>query len=207
MMAGETISEAAVLRGAYGEPSERAARKVLPTLDRHCRNFIALSPFFCLGTSRADGGADVSPRGDAPGFVRVVDDRTLLIPDRPGNNRLDSMSNIIANPNVGLIFFVPGIEETLRVNGMARVIRDPAALAGFAVNGKVPKAAILVEVREAFLHCAKALKRSRLWQDDYRVARDAFPTLGQIIKDQTQVQISAEEAEERIQEGYRTRLY
>lgn len=194
------------LRHLYGEPSERARLKALTKLDRHCRRFIELSPFLVIGTADASGDADCSPRGDAPGFVQILDERTLAIPDRPGNNRADTLSNIIANPNVGLIFFVPGINETLRVNGRARVVTDTGILDGMAVNGKLPKSAILVTVEQAFLHCAKALIRSRLWDPDTRVERSVYPSLGKILADQI-AGVDAEVAEASIEQGYREKLY
>lgn len=205
-MTEATISNAETLRGLYGPPSERAARKVLPRLDRHCRHFIALSPFLVIGTADAQGRADCSPRGDAPGFVVVLDDSTLLIPDRLGNNRVDTMTNIVENPNIGLIFFVPGINETLRVNGKARVTTDPALLVPLAVGGKAPRTGILVAVEEAFLHCAKALIRSGLWQVESQVDRKSFPSLGRILADQIGGMDPAA-AEAGIEESYRTRLY
>ena len=194
------------LRDLYPEPTELARKKCLSRLDRHCRKFISLSPFLCIGTSRPDGG-DVSPRGDAPGFVRVLDDTTILIPDRPGNNLLDSLSNVTENPNVGILFMIPGIEETLRINGVASVVTDGDALASMEVNGKRPRSALKVEVREAFLHCAKAIRRSRLWDDDYRVDRGTFPTLGRMLTDQMETDLTPEEAEERVQDSLRNRLY
>ena len=196
----------AQLRDLYPEPSELARKKCLSRLDRHCRKFISLSPFLCIGTSRPDGG-DVSPRGDAPGFVRVLDDTTILIPDRPGNNLLDSLSNVTENPNVGILFMIPGIEETLRINGVASVVTDGDALASMEVNGKRPRSALKVEVREAFLHCAKAIRRSRLWDDDYRVDRGTFPTLGRMLTDQMETDLTPDEAEERVQDSLRNRLY
>jgi len=195
------------LRALFGEPSELALRKQLAYLDKHCRNFIAHSPFLVIGTTRPGSGTDVSPRGDAPGFVQVIDDTTLAIPDRPGNNRLDTMSNLVHAPEVGLIFFIPGIDETLRVNGAAEISRDEALLAKAAVNGKRPAVAIIVKVREAFLHCGKALKRSRLWGGDYRVDAKAFPSLGRMIVDQAKPGMTVAEAEARIEEGYKTKLY
>jgi len=200
------ISDHAALRGHYGAVSVLAARKTLRRLDGHCRAFIALSPFLVLASADADGRADASPRGDAPGFVAVLDDATLLLPDRPGNNRVDSYGNIVASAGVGLIFFVPGIEETLRVNGRARVVTDAALLAPAEAQGKAPKAGLLVAVEEAFFHCAKALKRAHLWDAARHVERSRFPSLGRIIADQTAA-CSAEEAEARIEEGYRLRLY
>ncbi|MFO1059889.1 MAG: pyridoxamine 5'-phosphate oxidase family protein [Dongiaceae bacterium] len=208
-----TIGEESALRGLFGQPGRLAAQKTLHALDRHCRDFIARSPFLCLGTADAAGRADVSPRGDRPGFVLVLDDRTLAIPDRPGNNRIDSMSNIVANPNVGLLFLIPGFEDTLRVNGKAEIVRDPDLLDRTAVDGKRPKVAIRVAVEECFLHCAKALKRSRLWEPESRAERSVMPTLGQMILDQTAgagaapAETEVREADRLIDENYRTQLY
>ena len=199
-------TDAVDLRALYGEPGALARRKTLPRLDRHCRAFIAASPFLVIGSAGADSRADVSPRGDAPGFVAVLDDRRLLIPDRPGNNRLDTMANIEANPNVGLIFFVPGMNETLRVNGRATITTDAAALAPLAVQGRAPKAGILVEVEEAFLHCAKALIRSRLWDSETRIDRAAFPSLGRMLADQVGG-VDVAEADARVEDSIRNRLY
>jgi PPOX class probable FMN-dependent enzyme len=200
------ITDAAALRDFYGDISQLAQMKELTRLDKHCRAFIALSPFLVLATADTAGRLDASPRGDAPGFVLVLDDTTLLLPDRPGNNRVDSYNNIVANPGVATVFFVPGIEETLRVNGRARVTTDAALLAAAEAMGKVPRAGLLIDVEQAFFHCAKALKRSHLWDASRHVERSAFPSLGKIIADQT-AQISAEEAEARIDDGYRNRLY
>ena len=150
------------LRGNYGEPMDIALMKQLGKLDEHCKDFISRSPFLCIGTSAADGKADVSPRGDPPGFVQVLDDNTIFIPDRPGNNRLDTMSNIVANPDVGLLFLIPGFEDALRVNGKATLVKDEKILERCAVNRKVPTMGIMVEINEAYLHCAKAVRRSKL---------------------------------------------
>ena len=201
-----TISNKDDLRGFFGEPSERAAKKDIGRLDKHCRNFIALSPFCVLSTADADGRADASPKGDAPGFVAVLDDHTLVIPDRPGNNRVDSMQNILDNPHVGLIFFVPGMNETLRVNGRARITTEAELLAPLAVRGKAPQAGLVVEIEEVFLHCAKALMRSRLWDPETQIDRKSFPSLGRMLADQIEGQ-DPEQAERAIEEGYRTKLY
>src|SRR5690606_22910928 len=171
------------LRARFAPPSRLATLKQLDRLDHNCRRFIELSPLVCLATARPGGLADNSPRGDAPGFVKVLDERTLLIPDRPGNNRLDSMANIVHNPNVGLLFLIPGVNETLRVNGRARLVTRPDLLQRFEVRGRAPKIAIMVEVVEAFLHCSKALLRARLWQEDARVDRAVLPSLGRMIAD------------------------
>jgi len=194
------------LRGCYPRPLERSLRKSLTKLDAHMRHFISLSPFLCLGTS-GDGGGDVTPRGDSPGFVHVLDDQTLLIPDWPGNNRLDSLTNVVANPNVGLLFLVPGVNETLRVNGSAEITMEPALLERWTVNGKHPRSAMRVTVREAYLHCAKALMRAKLWEDDYRIERKELPTYAQMLKDQGVTTQSVDELQAAIDESYRTRLY
>ena len=201
------IPDYAALRAHMGQVSALAERKVLPRLDGHCRAFIALSPFLVIATADRDGRVDASPRGDPPGFVRVVDDGTLLLPDRPGNNRVDSFANVVDSPGVGLLFFVPGIEETLRVNGRAHLVTDEAALADSAVNGRAPKTGLLVAVEEVFFHCAKALKRSRLWDGTAQVERSSFPSLGRVLSDQMRDAITVEDAEERIAVGYRDRLY
>ena len=195
------------LRECYPDPpSERARLKVQRELDGHMRNFIALSPFVCLGSSTADG-ADVTPRGDRPGFVHVLDDETLLIPDWPGNNRLDTLMNIEANPNVGLLFLIPGFTESLRVNGVAEISIDPALIERWTVNGRHPRSVVRVSVREAFLHCGKAILRSKLWDEESKVDRDALPSYGQMLKDQTQVRDTAEQIQASVEDAYKTRLY
>jgi hypothetical protein len=201
-----TISEEDQLRALYGEPGDLVRRKELPTLDGHCRAFIAASPFLVIATADAKGRADASPRGDGPGFVAIVDERTLLIPDRPGNKRLDSLRNVLENPNVGLIFFVPGMNETLRVNGRAELITDRALLEPLAVGGKVPLSGIVVRIEEAYLHCAKALIRSKLWDPAVQIDRKIFPTLGQMIADQIDG-IDADAADADIEDAYTKRLY
>ncbi|MEM6745506.1 MAG: MSMEG_1061 family FMN-dependent PPOX-type flavoprotein, partial [Pseudomonadota bacterium] len=152
------IEDEAALRALHHAPMSRATDKVLPALDIHCRRFIEASPF-CVISTQGPGGADVSPRGDPPGFVRILDLKTLLLPDRVGNNRLDGMANLLANPRVGLLFLVPGMDETLRVNGTARLTDDARVLAPCAVQNRAPKLGVLITVEEAFLHCGKALIR------------------------------------------------
>ena len=203
----EVINEKADLRARYGERSERAVLKQLDHLDQHCRAFIALSPFLVIGTMGADGLGDVSPRGDAPGFVSVGDERTLVIPDRRGNNRTDTLLNLIDNTGVGLLFLVPGMNETLRVNGTARIVTDEGVLESLVAQGKLPRSALVVEVKEAYLQCAKALIRSRLWADDYRIERKSFPSLGQIITDQIGAGGDGEAADREVQDAYRAKLY
>ena len=154
------------LRELYGPPTVRALAKQQAVLNEDSRAFIAHSPFLAMGTSSADGRCDVSPKGDAPGFVQVLDDHTLLIPDRPGNNRLDGLGNIVQNAHVGLLFFIPGREDTLRVNGRATIVRDEALLDRLRVDGKRPRTALVVEVEEVFMHCARSFKRAGLWQPE-----------------------------------------
>ncbi len=198
------------LRAKFGEVSHLASAKSRPALDKFSRQFISLSPFLVISTADANGRADLSPRGDPPGFVHVIDDNTLLIPDRPGNNRLDTMANIMANPNVGLLFFVPGFEDTLRLNGKARITDDADLLAACKVNGKQPVVGILVTLEEVFLHCAKALKRSKLWDPDSRQDRAQLPSIARIILEQTSTPVAGPEAakiDAEVEEEYRTALY
>jgi len=175
------ITEVEQLREIMGEPVhpilyEKATAKLTDPITR----FIAMSPFLTLATHSADGRTDVSPRGDAPGFVHVQDVQTLVIPERPGNRRLDSVINILDDGNVAMLFMIPGVSETVRVNGTAVVSADPALLEGFAVNGKRPPLALVVTVSEAFGHCSKAFRRSKLWQPDYFVSEGA-PTLAEMM--------------------------
>ena len=202
----DTIENAGGLRETYGAPSERSLKKQLSRLDKHCRDFIARSPFVVIASADTSGRCDASPKGDAPGFVRVMNDETLLIPDRLGNNRVDTLGNLVTRPGIGLIFFVPGINETLRVNGRARVTTNPALLDPLAVNGKVPRSGILVAAEEIYFHCGKALIRSDLWNPDKQIGHSDFPFLGRILADQIGG-ISVEESERYTAESYKTRLY
>jgi PPOX class probable FMN-dependent enzyme len=198
----------AELRGLHDSVHALARDKAIPHLEPHSIHFISLSPFLCIASSDPAGPADVSPRGDAPGFVKVLDDKTLLIPDRVGNNRLDTSANIANNPHIGLIFLVPGVTETLRVNGQARICTDTEVLTAFEVRGKIPKTGLLVAIEEVMFQCSKALIRSRLWDDDYRVERkSAMPTLGKMIKDQIGLEEPAEELEGYIQQSVKERMY
>jgi PPOX class probable FMN-dependent enzyme len=210
--ADHLIRSEADLRLYFGHAEGLAVQKSLSRLDRYCRMYISRSPFLCIGTTGADGRADVSPRGDRPGFVQILDDQTLAIPDRPGNNRLDTMVNIIANPSVGLLFLVPGFDDTLRVNGKAAISRDPALLAAAAVDGKLPKVVIRLAVEEAFLHCAKAFKRSRLWDPAAHADRSALPSIARMILEQAAGREAVDEAEAAaadvmVEQDYRNELY
>lgn len=194
------------LRDTYPPATERAVLKSQTQLDTHMKAFIALSPFLCLGTSNASG-ADVTPRGDRPGFVQVPDDHTVLMPDWPGNNRLDALSNVLDNPAVALLFFVPGMLETLRINGTAEVSLDDALIARWEVDGKRPRSVLRVAVSEAFMHCGKALIRSKLWAPESQIDRRALPSYGQMLKDQTRLPQSADELQQSLEDGYKNRLY
>ncbi len=199
------------LREFIGRPHDLAVAKAIDHLDKYCRAFIARSPFLTIGTAAANGRGDVSPRGDQPGFVQVLDDHTLFIPDRPGNNRLDTMANIIANPNVGVLFLVPGFEDCLRVNGRASIVADDVLLEAATVKGKTPRIGIRVAVDEAYLHCAKAIRRAKLWDPDSLHERRELPSLGKMILEQTAAapppaEVVAE-VDEYIEENYRTELY
>ena len=207
-----TINDEKSLREFIGEPIDLAVMKARPRLDKYSKEFISRSPFLSLGTADASGKVDVSPRGDAPGFVLVLDDNTIFIPERPGNRRVDSLTNIVSNPNVGLLFMIPGFEDTLRVNGQASVVTDQTLLEQCAVKGKAPKAGIRVEVEEAYIHCAKAFKRSKLWDPASLQDRSEMPSIAKIILDQV---AEGEEAsasdvavgDELVEDDYKHNLY
>ncbi|MHA1565211.1 MAG: pyridoxamine 5'-phosphate oxidase family protein [Alphaproteobacteria bacterium] len=200
------ITDSASLRAHYGDVHPLAVNKVLSSLDRHCVAFIELSPFLVMGSAAGDGSADVSPKGDAPGFVKVLDGKRLAIPDRRGNNRADSLGNIVENPHVALIFMVPGMNETLRINGRARISIEPDLLAEMAVQGKTPNCAIVVDVDEAFMHCPKAFIRSKLWASESQIDRKSFPTLGRILADQVKG-VDAPDADQKVEEDSKYHLY
>jgi uncharacterized protein len=176
------ITDEVSLRKLHHEPMSRATDKVLDALDQHCRRILALSPF-CIVATQGANGADVSPRGDPAGFVRELDARTLLLPDRVGNNRLDGMRNLLVNPRIGMLFLVPGMNETLRINGTARITNDARLLALCAVNGRAPKVGLVISIEEAFLHCGKALVRSALWDASRHIDRATLPTYAEMLLD------------------------
>ena len=195
------------LRAHYRDPKELARRKVIDRLDAHCRTFIAHAPFLVIGTAGANGGpGDVSPRGDRPGFVHVADDRTILIPDRPGNNRLDTLSNILENPEVAAIFMIPGFEETLRLNGRASLTDDPDLMERLAMGRKPALMAIRVAVREAYIHCNRALRRARLWDEASKPDRGILPGGGRMVHEMAGLAGDPEEADRTYNEGTR-KLY
>ncbi len=176
------IEDEETLRSLHKKPMSRATDKVLTRLDRHCKAIIALSPFCVISTQGPDG-ADVSPRGDPPGFVHVLDEKHLLLPDRVGNNRFDNLVNVLTNPAIGMLFLVPGVDETLRVNGRARITNDKRLLEPLAVQNRTPVVGLLIEVQEAYLHCAKALFRAGLWNPDVQIARNDLPSYAEMLVD------------------------
>jgi len=190
-----TINTQDALRQRYAAPMERAVNKEIHALDVHCRRFIALSPFVLLATGDAEHNLDASPRGGLPGFVQVVDAHTLLLPDAPGNNRLDSFQNILATGKLGLLFLIPGVDETLRVNGQAVLSTAAADIAACTTERRAPTLVVRMQVQSAYLHCAKAFMRSRLWDPAAQVERSALPTIGQMIAEQTGLQIAPETQE------------
>ena len=201
------IGSVEALRQIYDAPTKGAVAKEIGRLHAHFRRFIERSPFVCISTMSADGRADVSPRGGEAGFTHVLDATHIAIPDRPGNNRLDSLVNIVANPSVGMLFFIPGFEDMLRVNGNARITTDPALMARFVANGRPPASVILVEVNEAQTHCAKAIKRAGLWNPETFADRRSFPTMGQILKDVLATDTPVEAIDAYVEKDARERLY
>jgi PPOX class probable FMN-dependent enzyme len=199
---------AAALVGSYAAVSKGAALKDIGRIDGHMGRFIGLAPLCLLATADASGKQDVTPRGDPPGSFKVLDERTIALADRPGNNRLDTLKNLLENPEIALIFLIPGITDTVRVAGTARLSVDPELLASMAVQGKQPKCAIVISVRQAYLHCAKALLRSKLWQPDYVQPRSTFPSISRMVGDQ--IGLSEEDkktGEARTERAYKDGLW
>ena len=193
------------LRGLYAPAKERAVKKQLSALDVHCQRFIALSPFVVISSIGLDQMLDASPRGGAPGFVKSVDAHTLLIPDSPGNNRLDTLENIIHTGRVGMLFLIPGMDETLRVNGTACLSDDAADLALCTTEVRTPKLVIKVAVAQAYLHCAKAFMRSKLWDKQSHIERSLMPSMGEMINEQAKM-ITPAETQEEMMARYRAEL-
>ncbi|HZT86194.1 MAG TPA: pyridoxamine 5'-phosphate oxidase family protein [Gaiellaceae bacterium] len=195
----------AQLRGLLGEPAELVKRKIADRLNPLTRQFVERSPFVVVATGRPDAGLDVSPRGDPAGFVRILDERTLLLPDRPGNKLADTLTNLLEDDRIALLFLVPGVDDTFRVNGRARIVDDAQLLAGSAVDGKVPRLGILVEVEEAYTQCPKALLRSELWNPERHIERSELPSSGEILRAVADPQLDVEEYEDARSERYRRR--
>lgn len=182
MAATRAITDEAQLREIIGQPNEVVVTKIADRLNHLTRQFIERSPFVCVGTASPDGGMDVSPRGDPAGFVRILDERTLLMPDRPGNRIADTLTNLLQDPRIALLFLIPGVGDTFRVNGTAEIIDDPELLADSTVNGKPPRLGLLIAIQEAYTQCPKALIRSELWNPERHVDRSQLPKSGEIMR-------------------------
>jgi PPOX class probable FMN-dependent enzyme len=187
------ISDESALREVVGSPTELVACKIADRLNDLTRQFIERSPFVCVATGRPEGGLDVSPRGDPAGFVRILDERTLLVPERPGNRIADTLTNLLADPRIALLFLIPGVGDTFRVNGRAVVVDDPELLAPSAVEGKAPRLGILVSIEEAYTQCSKALIRSDLWNPERHLDRAELPSSGEILRSLADPELDAEE--------------
>jgi PPOX class probable FMN-dependent enzyme len=203
----DIVSSVTQLRSAIGEPRPAVVDACLRELDAHCRAFIAKCPFVLVASADAGGRFDISPKGDPPGFVHVLDDGTLAIPERPGNRRASTFVNVIANPRVGLLFLIPGKQETLRIGGSARIVRDRWLCEPMAVNGKAPDFALVVAVQYAYFHCAKCVIRSKLWQFEHWLALDGLPTLARTVVDHAKLHKTVEQVQAIIEEENRERLY
>ena len=203
----DIVRSEAELQHILGAPSEKVVEKTLPALDRHCRAYIAKSPFILIASCDKEGRMDVSPKGDPPGFVQVIDDVTLAIPERPGNRRADTFHNVLQNPRVGLIFLIPGKKETLRVSGRAEIVRDAALRDTMAINGKAPELALVLRVEEAFFHCAKCVVRSKLWSPDQWPSLEGLPTLAEAMIDAAKIDLPEEALQAIIDQDEKERLY
>ncbi len=197
-----TIRDEPALRELLGSPSELVAAKIAARLNHLTRQFVEASPFVCVATARPDGGLDVSPRGDPAGFVRILDERTLLLPERPGNRLADTLTNVLADPRIALLFLIPGVGDTFRVNGRAVVVDDPELLAPSALEGKVPRLGILVSIEEAYTQCAKAVIRSDLWNPERHIDRSELPSSGEIMRAVADPELDAEEYDRDRAERY-----
>jgi uncharacterized protein len=204
-VAHRIISDEQELRALVGEPAELIPLKISDRLNELTRQFIERSPFACVATATPDGGLDVSPRGDPPGFVRILDERTLLIPERPGNRLADTLTNLLKDPRIALLFLIPGIGDTFRVNGRAVIVDDPELLAPCAVEGRLPRLGILVTVEEVFTHCPKAMIRSQIWSSEQHIARSELPSSGAILRSLTDPAFDADGYDEARAERYRRR--
>jgi uncharacterized protein len=187
------IADEPSLRALLGEPTELVRKKISDRLNRLTRQFVERAPFVCIATSAPDGSCDVSPRGDPPGFVRILDERTLLVPERPGNRLADSLRNILANPHVGMLFIIPGVGDTFRVNGRAIITDDPELLAPSTVEGSSPRLGLVVTIEEAYTQCSKALIRSDLWNPERHIDRSELPSGGEILRSLNDPSFDAEE--------------
>lgn len=196
------------LRAYYGDPDEIPLRAHLDHIHEHYATFMRRSPFIVIGTADPDGMPSVSPKGEAPGFVRILDQNTIAIPDRPGNKQIDNLLNLLDNPGISVIFLIPGISETLRLKGIGSITTKPEILAEHAVNGRLPLSVILIEVRDIYIHCGKSVLRSKLWNPDHHASRGQIPTIGRMFTDQNpEVPLTADKADELAEQVYRTTLF
>ena len=201
------ITSIAELRQIYDEPAKTIRDKALSALDKHSRHFISLSPFCCISSQGEEGLGDVSPRGGEPGWVHVLDNTHIAFPDRPGNNRLDTLVNMLTSPGIGMLFFLPGIQEMLRLNGIARITVDEHLMQRFIYEGKPPRAVIVVEVKEVYMHCSKALRRSDMWNPEKQLTKKDFPSLGQIARDQYNLLVPAKLIDLALSQDAKKNLY
>jgi uncharacterized protein len=206
-MFADIVTTAAQLRVHIGHPSHRVLAKHVTALDVHCRAFIGRSPFVLIASASGAGAMDVSPKGDTPGFVQVLDDKTVAIPERPGNRKADTFSNVIENPRVGLLFMIPGKPETLRVSGSAAIVRDQWLRDRLAAHGKTPELALVVTIDEVFFHCAKCVLRSQLWSVERWPDLAGLPTLAQAMVDAGRLAETPEQMQALIDQDIRQRLY
>lgn len=203
----DTIDDRKSLESHFGEPYPTAVAAMRDSLDKYQRRFIELSPFACLATADASGRPTISPKGDKPGFIQIIDDNTLVLPDRIGNNKVESFHNLVENPKMALIFMIPGLRETLRVSGEARIVTDPQQLA-FAAVGKNPvKTGLVIHITQSYFHCGKAMIRSKLWDESSKLEKGAFPSFGEVLKEEVEMEQSVEEVEEMLEEVYEKELY
>ena len=194
------------LEALYGERKQTTIRKEVASLSAGYRKLIEAAPFVAVATAGPEG-LDCSPKGDPAGFVRILDDRTLAIPDRPGNNRLDGYRNILRDPRVALLFLIPGIGETLRVNGRGAISVDPELMQGFAINGKLPRSVLIVHIERVFFHCAKAVVRAKLWNDASRIDRKSLPSTGALLAELTANELGGEAYDRALPERIKAELY
>ena len=203
----DTLDDKDSVRAHFGEPLPVAVQIVKPTLDKHHRKLIAHCPFICIATADAEGQPVVSPKGDAPGFVKVLNDKTLFVPDRPGNNKVLGFNNLVENPKLSVLFIIPGAVETLRVEGAARIVLDDDLLTLGEIKGTRPPAGLLVDVTKVYAHCGKSMIRSHLWDPSQHVSQGELPTLGEMIQDQTEMGVTKAQADELVAHEYKENLY
>ena len=203
----KSIADQETLENHFGEPLDMALAVMLDKLDRFHRQFIERSPFACIATADAEGQPTISPKGDAPGFIRILDDHTLLMPDRIGNNKVESFHNLVENPRIGLIFMIPGLRETLRISGDAEITTDQEILETTQVGKNPVRTGLLIRVKKVYFHCGKAMIRSKLWDESSKIQDGEFPTFGEIIKEEVRLEQSKEDMDAHLEDAYKNTLY